>query len=128
MAALARLGLHGSWGWFQARRGRGRRVWLTTQLLWRLQQSSPFHSSTTSNLVVPVIPEAALALIQLILREAYKSAIVANPNLIQGTLALFETGEQQLLWRLQQSSPFHSSTTSNLVVPVIPEAALETGV
>lgn len=33
---------------------------LTTQLLWRLQQSSPFHSSTTSNLVVPVLPEATL--------------------------------------------------------------------
>ncbi|GIJ99063.1 hypothetical protein Aspvir_001187 [Aspergillus viridinutans] len=31
---------------------------LTTQLLWRLQQSSPFHSSTTSNLVLPVLPEA----------------------------------------------------------------------
>ncbi|KAJ5216039.1 uncharacterized protein N7498_002446 [Penicillium cinerascens] len=31
---------------------------LTTQLLWRLQQSSPFHSSTTANLVVPVLPEA----------------------------------------------------------------------
>jgi GTPase len=31
---------------------------LTTQLLWRLQQSSPFHSSTTSNLVIPVLPEA----------------------------------------------------------------------
>ncbi|CAL5870508.1 uncharacterized protein PFLUO_LOCUS4745 [Penicillium psychrofluorescens] len=31
---------------------------LTTQLLWRLQQSSPFHSSTTFNLVVPVLPEA----------------------------------------------------------------------
>ncbi|KAJ5856395.1 uncharacterized protein N7529_010339 [Penicillium soppii] len=31
---------------------------LTTQLLWRLQQSSPFHSSTTSKLVVPVLPEA----------------------------------------------------------------------
>ena len=31
---------------------------LTTQLLWRLQQSSPFHSSTTSNnLVLPVLPE-----------------------------------------------------------------------
>ncbi|KAJ5923304.1 hypothetical protein N7454_008549 [Penicillium verhagenii] len=29
---------------------------LTTQLLWRLQQSSPFHSSTTANLVVPVLP------------------------------------------------------------------------
>ncbi|KAF7593521.1 hypothetical protein BBP40_011432 [Aspergillus hancockii] len=35
---------------------------LTTQLLWRLQQSSPFHSSTTSNLVLPVLPEAALEL------------------------------------------------------------------
>lgn len=33
---------------------------LTTQLLWRLQQSSPFHSSTTSSLVVPVLPEATL--------------------------------------------------------------------
>lgn len=31
---------------------------LTTQLLWRLQQSSPFHSSTTANLVVPVFPDA----------------------------------------------------------------------
>ncbi|KAJ5495833.1 hypothetical protein N7539_000949 [Penicillium diatomitis] len=31
---------------------------LTTQLLWRLQQSSPFHSSTTANLVVPVLPDA----------------------------------------------------------------------
>lgn len=31
---------------------------LTTQLLWRLQQSSPFHSSTTANLVVPILPEA----------------------------------------------------------------------
>jgi GTPase len=30
---------------------------LTTQLLWRLQQSSPFHSSTTANLVVPVLPD-----------------------------------------------------------------------
>ncbi|RAL16236.1 uncharacterized protein BO97DRAFT_402686 [Aspergillus homomorphus CBS 101889] len=31
---------------------------LTTQLLWRLQQSSPFHSSTTANLVLPVLPDA----------------------------------------------------------------------
>ncbi|PYH92517.1 GTP-binding protein [Aspergillus ellipticus CBS 707.79] len=31
---------------------------LTTQLLWRLQQSSPFHSSTAANLVLPVLPEA----------------------------------------------------------------------
>ena len=31
---------------------------LTTQLLWRLQQSSPFHSSSTANLVLPLLPEA----------------------------------------------------------------------
>jgi GTPase len=31
---------------------------LTTQLLWRLQQSSPFHSSSTAHLVLPVLPEA----------------------------------------------------------------------
>ena len=31
---------------------------LTTQLLWRLQQSSPFHSSSTATLVLPALPEA----------------------------------------------------------------------
>lgn len=31
---------------------------LTTQLLWRLQQSSPFHSCSTANLVLPSLPEA----------------------------------------------------------------------
>ncbi|EXJ95318.1 hypothetical protein A1O1_00438 [Capronia coronata CBS 617.96] len=31
---------------------------LTTQLLWRLQQSSPFHSSSNAQLVLPVLPEA----------------------------------------------------------------------
>jgi len=31
---------------------------LTTQLLWRLQQSSPFHSSSNADLVLPVLPEA----------------------------------------------------------------------
>ena len=35
---------------------------LTTQLLWRLQQSSPYHSSSTADLVLPVLPEAALKL------------------------------------------------------------------
>lgn len=30
---------------------------LTTQLLWRLQQSSPYHASSTSELVVPQLPE-----------------------------------------------------------------------
>lgn len=31
---------------------------LTTQLLWRLQQSSPHHSASKSDLVVPLLPEA----------------------------------------------------------------------
>ena len=30
---------------------------LTTQLLWRLQQSSPFHSSSTAKLVPPTLPD-----------------------------------------------------------------------
>jgi GTPase len=35
---------------------------LTTQLLWRLQQSSPYHASSTSNLVLPKLPEASASL------------------------------------------------------------------
>lgn len=35
---------------------------LTTQLLWRLQQSSPYHSSSKSDLVIPVLPQAAVNL------------------------------------------------------------------
>ncbi|KFZ14962.1 hypothetical protein V501_02950 [Pseudogymnoascus sp. VKM F-4519 (FW-2642)] len=37
---------------------------LTTQLLWRLQQSSPYHasSSSTSELIVPQLPEAMASL------------------------------------------------------------------
>lgn len=31
---------------------------LTTQLLWRLQQSSPYHSSSKSSLVLPVLPDS----------------------------------------------------------------------
>lgn len=30
---------------------------LTTQLLWRLQQSSPFHSSTAANPALPILPD-----------------------------------------------------------------------
>ena len=33
---------------------------LTTQLLWRLQQSCPFHSSSKANLVLPMLPETSL--------------------------------------------------------------------
>jgi hypothetical protein len=35
---------------------------LTTQLLWRLQQSSPYHASSTNELVLPQLPEATESL------------------------------------------------------------------
>lgn len=35
---------------------------LTTQLLWRLQQSSPYHSSSKSALIVPVLPQTEVNL------------------------------------------------------------------
>lgn len=31
---------------------------LTTQMLWRLQQSSPYHTSSSSNTILPSLPEA----------------------------------------------------------------------
>ncbi|MCJ1248491.1 hypothetical protein MMC30_005709 [Trapelia coarctata] len=46
---------------FQTRQNRLQH--LTTQLLWRLQQSSPYHSSSAANLVLPVLPETALKLV-----------------------------------------------------------------
>ncbi len=35
---------------------------LTTQLLWRLQQSSPYHSTSKSALILPILPEADVKL------------------------------------------------------------------
>lgn len=35
---------------------------LTTQLLWRLQQSSPHHSSSDSNFILPSLPDASAEL------------------------------------------------------------------
>lgn len=35
---------------------------LTTQLLWRLQQSSPYHTSSAGNLVLPKLPDAMTSL------------------------------------------------------------------
>ncbi|PYI12767.1 hypothetical protein BO78DRAFT_392566 [Aspergillus sclerotiicarbonarius CBS 121057] len=59
---------------------------LTTQLLWRLQQSSPFHSSTTANLVLPVLPEATPQL-----GAAQKPARLL-PGLEESQGALYEVG------------------------------------
>lgn len=59
---------------------------LTTQLLWRLQQSSPYHSSSTVNLVLPTLPEAAPRL------GAPKRPARLLPGLEESQGALYEIG------------------------------------
>ncbi|MCJ1336316.1 hypothetical protein MMC09_001592 [Bachmanniomyces sp. S44760] len=59
---------------------------LTTQLLWRLQQSSPYHSSATSDLVLPVLPEATPRL------EAPSQPGKLLPGLEESRGALYEIG------------------------------------
>lgn len=59
---------------------------LTTQLLWRLQQSSPFHSSSTVNLILPVLPEATPRL------SAPVDAAKLLPGLEESQGALYEIG------------------------------------
>lgn len=60
---------------------------LTTQLLWRLQQSSPFHSSSsTAELVLPVLPEATPTL------NIPKTLSPLVPGLEESQGALYEIG------------------------------------
>ena len=59
---------------------------LTTQLLWRLQQSSPYHSSSRSGLVVPILPGDGLS-------EAVADAPDSLlPGLEESQGALYEIG------------------------------------
>ena len=59
---------------------------LTTQLLWRLQQSSPYHSSSQSSLTLPILPEADFE------RIASKGPSSLIPGLEQSSGALYEIG------------------------------------
>ncbi|KAM5474299.1 hypothetical protein MauCBS54593_001873 [Microsporum audouinii] len=59
---------------------------LTTQLLWRLQQSSPFHSSSTANLVLPALPEATETL------DVPSTLSPLLPGLEESQGALYEIG------------------------------------
>ena len=59
---------------------------LTTQLLWRLQQSSTYHSSSKSSLVSPVLPEADIQL------AANKGPGPLMPGLEESRGALYEIG------------------------------------
>jgi len=59
---------------------------LTTQLLWRLQQSSPYHSSSKSSLVLPVLPETDVEL------SAFKCPGPLIPGLEESSGALYEIG------------------------------------
>lgn len=59
---------------------------LTTQLLWRLQQSSPYHSSSKSNLVLPVLPEVDVEF------SSSKGPGRLIPGLEESSGALYEIG------------------------------------
>ena len=59
---------------------------LTTQLLWRLQQSSPYHSSSKSSLVLPILPEADVE------RSALKGPGPLISGLEESSGALYEIG------------------------------------
>ena len=59
---------------------------LTTQLLWRLQQSSPYHSSSKSSLVLPILPETDVEL------SSSKGPGRLVPGLEESRGALYEIG------------------------------------
>lgn len=59
---------------------------LTTQLLWRLQQSSPYHSSSKSSLVLPILPGAKIEL------SSSSSPERLVPGLEESNGALYEIG------------------------------------
>ena len=95
---------------------------LTTQLLWRLQQSSPFHSSSNADLVVPTLPEATprlgvpdrLAKLLPGLEESqgalYEIGIADNGTLV----GLVEDELQESLTNLQAMAASLGCTTSVL--------------
>lgn len=59
---------------------------LTTQLLWRLQQSSPYHSSAATNLVLPTLPQATTEL------QVPRKPAKLLPGLEESKGALYEIG------------------------------------
>ena len=59
---------------------------LTTQLLWRLQQSSPYHSSSATNLIIPSLPEATTEL------QPPQNPAKLLPGLEDSKGALYEVG------------------------------------
>ena len=63
---------------------------LTTQLLWRLQQSSPFHSASTASPVLPVLPDAALKQQSDLLAPQKPTRLL--PGLEESQGALYEIG------------------------------------
>ena len=63
---------------------------LTTQLLWRLQQSSPFHSSVTAASLPPILPDLANGLASSP-TAAHRSPLEL-PGLAESRGALYEIG------------------------------------
>lgn len=59
---------------------------LTTQLLWRLQQSSSYHSSSATNVILPSLPDAMTEL------QSPQSLAKLLPGLEDSKGALYEIG------------------------------------
>lgn len=59
---------------------------LTTQLLWRLQQSSPYHSTAADSIILPSLPEATPQL------QAPQQLAKLLPGLEESKGALYEIG------------------------------------
>ena len=59
---------------------------LTTQLLWRLQQSSPYHASSSNEMVIPKLPDDSVDL-----NESMRPAALI-PGLEESRGALYEIG------------------------------------
>lgn len=59
---------------------------LTTQLLWRLQQSSPYHSTSADSIILPSLPEATPQL------QAPPQLAKLLPGLEESKGALYEIG------------------------------------
>jgi GTPase len=98
-----------------------------------LRPRRPFISMSTGQVVAGnydfknTIPKPSSSTVSLSDLEALTSPKSSTPSALYSRQQRLQQLTTQLLWRLQQSSPFHSSSTANLVLPVLPEATPKLG-
>lgn len=80
-----------------------------------LRQRRPYKSMTTASAILQAKPTPATA-------KLSASAVAATSQTRQQRLQHLTT---QLLWRLQQSSPYHASSSKELTSPQLPKADVD---